>query len=53
MREARGLQLGDGKKIERDLPLDKTVEVPATFAKKGQLRYACSMDMISGVILVQ
>lgn len=47
------VQLGDGKKIEKDLPLDKAVEVPATFAKKGQLRYACGMDMISGVIVVE
>lgn len=47
------VQLGDGKKIEQDLPLDKAVEVPVTFVKKGELRYACGMDMISGVILVQ
>ena len=47
------IQLGDGKKIEQDLPLDKAVEISATFAKKGELRYACGMDMISGVILVQ
>ena len=47
------IQLGDGKKIEKDLPLDTAVEVPATFAKKGELAYACSMDMITGVILVQ
>lgn len=47
------VQLGDGKKIEKDLPLDKAVEVPATFAKKGELRYACGMDMISGVIVVE
>ncbi len=47
------VQLGDGKKIEQDLPLDKTVEVPVTFSKKGELRYACGMDMISGVIVVQ
>ena len=47
------VQLGDGKKVEKDLPLDTAVEVPATFAKKGQLGYACGMDMITGVILVQ
>jgi len=47
------IQLGNGKKIEQDLPLDKSVEIPVTFAKKGELRYACGMDMISGVILVQ
>ncbi len=47
------IQLGDGKKIEKELPLDTAVEVPVTFAKKGELGYACSMDMIKGVILVQ
>ena len=47
------IQLGDGKKVEQDLPLDKAVEIPLSFAKKGELRYACAMDMISGVILVQ
>ncbi len=47
------IQLGDGKKVEKDLPLDISVEVPVTFAKKGELAYACAMDMITGVILVQ
>lgn len=47
------IQLGDGKKVEKTLPLDTAVEVPVTFAKKGELAYACSMDMIKGVILVQ
>lgn len=47
------VQLGDGKTVEKELPLDKTIEVAATFAKKGELRYACSMDMIAGTILVQ
>ncbi|MGN6107522.1 MAG: cupredoxin domain-containing protein [Kofleriaceae bacterium] len=47
------VQLGDGKTIKKDLPLDKPVEISATFTKSGELRYACSMDMISGVIAVQ
>ena len=47
------IQLGDGKKVEQDLPLDKAVEVAVTFAKKGELRYSCAMDMISGVITIQ
>ncbi len=47
------IQLGDGKKVERDLPLGRPVEVPVTFAKKGELSYACGMDMITGVIVVQ
>jgi len=47
------IQLGDGKKIEKELPLDKTVEIPVTFAKTGELTYACSMDMVRGVVLVE
>jgi plastocyanin domain-containing protein len=47
------VQLGDGKKIAKELPLDTPVEIAATFAKTGELTYACGMDMISGVITVQ
>jgi len=47
------IKLGDDKKVEKDLPLDTAVEIPVTFAKKGELAYACAMDMITGVILVQ
>lgn len=47
------IQLGGGKKVEKDLPLDTPVEVAATFAKAGELTYACGMDMVSGVITVQ
>jgi plastocyanin domain-containing protein len=47
------LQLGDGQKVEKKLPLNETVLVDATFAKPGELRYACKMDMITGVITVE
>lgn len=47
------LTMDDGKKIERELPLDKPVEVAVTFPKAGTLTYACSMDMVKGVIVVQ
>jgi plastocyanin domain-containing protein len=46
------LSLGDGKKIEKDLPLDTPVQIDVTFAKAGKLGYACSMDMNKGVIVV-
>jgi plastocyanin domain-containing protein len=46
------VDLGDGHKVDRPLPLDKTVEIAATFTKTGQLRYACGMDMVSGVVTV-
>ena len=45
--------LDDGKKIVRDLPLDKSVEIAATFPKAGKLGYACSMNMTKGTIVVQ
>ena len=47
------ITLDDGKKLEKDLPLDQPVEVALTFPKAGKLGYACSMDMSKGVIVVQ
>jgi plastocyanin len=47
------LELGDGQKVEKKLPLNETVEIDATFAKAGELKYACGMDMIKGVVIVQ
>ena len=47
------LTMDDGKKIERELPLDKPVELAVTFPKAGRLTYACSMDMVKGIISVQ
>ena len=47
------LKLDDGKKIERELPLDKAVEIAITFPKAGKLGYACNMDMAKGVIVVE
>lgn len=43
----------DGKKIEKDLPLNKPVELAMTFGTAGTVKYACSMDMIRGTITVQ
>lgn len=47
------LDTGDGNKIEKELPLNKAVEVAATFPKAGKLTYACGMDMMKGTITVQ
>ncbi len=47
------LTLDDGKKIERALPLDKAVELAVTFPKAGRLTYACSMNMVKGIVSVQ
>jgi len=40
-------------KISQDLPLNKEVEVDYTPQKSGEVRYACSMGMVSGVLLVE
>ena len=47
------LTMDDGKKIEKELPLNTSVELAATFPKAGKLGYACGMDMIKGSITVQ
>jgi plastocyanin domain-containing protein len=39
--------------INQKLPLNRPVTVEFTPSKSGQLRYACGMDMISGVIVVE
>jgi len=39
--------------IDRKLPLNQPVVIAFTPKKTGQLRYACGMDMISGVIVVE
>ncbi len=47
------LTLDDGKKIEKELPLNTPVEIAATFPKAGKLGYACGMDMFKGTVVVQ
>ena len=39
--------------INKPLPLNQPVEITFTPSKKGQIRYACAMDMIAGVIIVE
>ena len=43
----------DGQTIEKKLPLNEPVEVAVTFPKAGQITYACGMDMLKGVVVVQ
>lgn len=38
--------------INRPLPLDKPVTVEFVPAKSGEIRYACGMDHISGVVFI-
>ena len=39
--------------IHRSLPLNKAVAVEFTPDKSGEIRYACGMDMIAGVLMVK
>ncbi len=39
--------------INQPLPLNQPVEITFTPIKPGQVRYACAMDMIAGVIIVE
>ncbi len=41
-----------GYGINQPLPLDKPVTVELTPKASGEIKYACGMDMISGVLLV-
>lgn len=41
------------KNIKKDLPLNKTVEVDLGKLEKGDIKFACGMDMATGVIVVQ
>jgi plastocyanin domain-containing protein len=47
------IKVNDTTTITRDLPLDTPVEVAVTFPRSGKLKYACSMDHIGGVVVVQ
>jgi plastocyanin domain-containing protein len=38
--------------VNTPLPLEKTVTVEVTPKKSGELKYACGMDMITGVIFI-
>jgi plastocyanin domain-containing protein len=40
------------RKIRKDLPLNKAVEIRLAAEKPGTLRFACPMDMIAGEIVV-
>ena len=38
--------------VRKDLPLNQPVTIDLTPQKAGEIRYACGMDMISGVLVV-
>ena len=41
------------KNIKKDLPLNKEVRIDLGNVKKGDVRFACGMDMISGHIIAE
>jgi len=45
------LKTPDGKKIA--LPKDRPVEVPITVPQEGEVKFACGMDMLSGVVVAE
>ena len=40
-------------KVEKPLPLNKPVAIKTQFAKAGENKYACKMDMFKGTVKVQ
>ena len=47
------IHVNDKEKIEKVLPLNTPVTVETKFSKPGDIRFACGMNMVSGVIQVQ
>ena len=45
--------VNDKDKVEKQLPLNQVVPVTVMFSKSGELGYACGMNMLGGVIVVQ
>lgn len=39
--------------IEKELPLNKTVRIQLGKLEKGEIRFACGMKMVKGVIVVR
>lgn len=47
------LYVNDKERVAKKLPLNQVVPVTVTFSNSGQVGYACAMNMIGGVIVVQ
>lgn len=45
------LKMPDGKTV--DLPMNKAVDVEVTVPTDGEIKFACGMDMFSGVIVAE
>ena len=47
------IYVSDKNKIQKTLPLNEAVTVETKFAKSGEVRFACGMNMLSGSIVVE
>jgi len=47
------IYVSDKEKIQKTLPLNAPVTVETKFAKAGDIRFACGMNMVTGTIQVQ
>ena len=45
------LKTPDGKVVA--LPKDKPVEIPVTVPQDGEVKFACGMDMLTGVVVAE
>lgn len=45
------LKTPDGKVV--DLPKDKAVEIAVTVPQEGEVKFACGMDMLTGVVVAE
>jgi len=50
---AKQITIADAGVFKKPLPLNQAVEVTVTPKQNGEIRYACGMDMVSGVLLVE
>jgi plastocyanin domain-containing protein len=41
------------KKIKKDLPLNRTISIVLGRLEKGEIRFACGMNMVSGQLVVK
>lgn len=41
------------KKIKRELPLNKTISIQTGKLQKGEIKFACGMDMVTGIIVAK
>lgn len=46
----RYVKVADGEQVE--LPMNEPVAIPVTMPTDGELRFACGMDMMTGVVKV-